>query len=40
MTELTNPVQPARPLVHEAPAVDPKTGRRAVVSGTFGKFIA
>lgn len=36
MTELTNPVQPARPLVHEAPAVDPKTGRRAVVSGTFG----
>ena len=36
MPELTNPVQPPPTLVHEAPTFDPKTSRRAVVSGTFG----
>ena len=36
MPELTNPVQPPPTLVREAPTFDPKTSRRAVVSGTFG----
>jgi MFS family permease len=36
MTELTNPVHLSPPLAAEAPAFNPKTAQRAVVSGTFG----
>ena len=36
MPELTIPVQPPPTLVHDAPATNPNTARRAVVSGTFG----
>src|SRR6476620_3157006 len=36
MSEFTNPVQTPPPLVREAPTFDPKTARRAVMSGTFG----
>jgi MFS family permease len=36
MADLTNAVQPSPPYDSEAPTFDPKTSRRAVVSGTFG----
>ena len=36
MWELTTPVQPSPPQAGEAPKFDPRTSRRAVVSGTFG----
>jgi MFS family permease len=36
MSELTNPVQTFPPDVLEAPTFDPRTSRRAVLSGTFG----
>lgn len=36
MADLTNTVQPSPPHQAEAPTFDPKTSRRAVLSGTFG----
>lgn len=36
MSDMTNIVQPSPPPVPEAPTFDPRTARRAVVSGTFG----